>query len=265
MQITNSNYFSHEAGLEYLNVSQFKAFQSCEFTAYHQYVTGKYIRPGSDAFLIGSYVDAYFSGEFDEFVKRNEDSIYSKPGKMYVKFIDADRMIERIKSDPMFLSRMTGEKQIILTPVINGVKWKCKPDFVNLEHTECIDLKTTKGFGWEWSDKHKQRVPFFELYNYPLQLAVYQEALRQEYDKEFKIGIAAVTKEKQPDIALLSFDSDEWSVRFKHELDQIKEYQSFIVSIKNNEIPESDLRRCETCAYCKQTKILQGFEEAVIV
>jgi len=265
MQINNDNYFSHEAGLEYLSVSQFKAFQSCEFTAYHQYVTEKYVRPGSDAFLLGNYVDAWSSDIFEKWKEQNKDSLYQKNGKLYAKFADADRMIERIKRDPLFMSRLTGEKQIILTPVINGVKWKCKPDFVNLDNTECVDLKTTKGFGWEWSDKHKQRVPFFELYNYPLQLAVYQEALRQEYAKEFAMGIAAVTKEKQPDIALLSFNSNEWLMRFERELEQVKEYQTFIVSIKNNEIPESDLRRCETCAYCKRTKVLQGFEEAVLI
>jgi hypothetical protein len=158
---------------------------------------------------------------------------------------------------------MQGLKQQVLTPVIGGVKWKCLPDFIDVDLNICYDLKTTKGFSWDWNDSHKKKLPFYENFNYFLQLAIYREALLQKYGSLFDMNICAITKEKVPDIKILSFESDECIERFDRELANVLEYQQFIVKIKKGEVKE--LTRCEECDYCKQTKVINEFEDAVVV
>ena len=64
MILTSSNYHSVDANKEYWSVSLFKAFDKCEASGLAQ-VRGQYEREETDSLLIGSYVDAYFSGEMD--------------------------------------------------------------------------------------------------------------------------------------------------------------------------------------------------------
>lgn len=262
--LTLDNYFSDDAGKEYLSNSQFKAFQKCEFSAHAQYVTGEYKRPVTDALLIGSYVDSYFSGEFENWIEKNKSEIQTKAGKNRAPFINADNMIKRIEQDELFLSCMRGLKQQVLTPVIGGVKWKCLPDFVDVNLSICYDLKTTKSFSLDWNDKHKKKLPFYESFNYFLQLAIYREALKQKYDKVFAMAICAVTKEATPDIKILSFESDECLERFDREIKNVLEYQETIVKIKKGEFT-GKLTRCEECEWCKKTKKLDTFEEAQVI
>ena len=47
--------------MEYMSVSQFKAFEKCQHLALAK-VKGKYKREKTTALLVGSYVDAYFEG-----------------------------------------------------------------------------------------------------------------------------------------------------------------------------------------------------------
>ena len=61
MSVTAENYFSPESNMKYMGSSQFKAFQKCEAAALAE-LKGEYVRPPSDALLIGSYVDAHFEG-----------------------------------------------------------------------------------------------------------------------------------------------------------------------------------------------------------
>lgn len=263
MLLTNDNYFSLESGQEYLSVSQFKSFRKCELSVYAQ-VTGKYKRPITDDLLVGSYVDAYFSGTFDDW-KEKHPEIYGKTKKLKAPFVKADLMIERIKQDDLFMSTMQGLKQQVLIADINGVKWKCLPDFIDEFSNICFDLKTTKDFQLTWSDQLKRKVEFYENFNYFLQLAVYQLALFQKYNKIFDMAISAVTKEPVPDIKIIKFTSDECLDRFENELNIVKEYQGFVVDIKAGNIPVDELRSCGTCNYCKQTKKLTNFEDAIVI
>jgi hypothetical protein len=264
MILNNDNYFSQEAGKEYLSVSQFKSFQKCEFSAYAQ-ILGKYKRPITDALLVGSYVDSYFSGTFDEWKEKHNAEICGKTGKLRSPFVKADIMISRIQQDDLFMSSMQGLKQQVLIADINGIKWKCLPDFIDEFSGICFDLKTTRSFELVWSDTLRRKVEFYENFNYFLQLAVYQLALLQKYDKTFDMAISAVTKEPVPDIKIIKFSSDECLDRFESELSIVKEYQGFIVDVKAGKVPVEKLRRCESCNYCKKTKILTDFEPAVVI
>ena len=264
MKLILDNYFSDEASLEYMSVSQFKSFQKCEYSAHAQYVTNEYVRPITDALLVGSYIDAFFADTFDEW-KEKHPEILNKSKKLRSPFIRANACIARIQQDKLFMSTMGGVQQKILIADINGVKWKCLPDFVDEFNHICFDLKSTKDFEVTWSDAHHKKVEFYEAWNYFLQLAVYQQALFQEYGALYDMNISAVTKEPVPDIKILSFTSDECMDRFDKELDNIREYQPFIQEIKSGNIPVEELRKCGCCDYCKSTKVLNGFEPAVVL
>ena len=64
--VTAENYFSPEMNMAYMGATQFKAFDRCEAAALAE-LRGEYAPAASMAMLIGSYVDAYFSGELPVF------------------------------------------------------------------------------------------------------------------------------------------------------------------------------------------------------
>ena len=77
MILTNENYFSKEADMEYMSVSQFKAFEQCEAAALAS-VKGEWERTKTTALLVGSYVDAHL------FLKRkipkySQSKVHLKP------------------------------------------------------------------------------------------------------------------------------------------------------------------------------------------
>ena len=67
MILTADNYYSQEADMEFLSVSQFKSFSGtggrpgCEFHAMKK-LLGDWTDPPTTALLVGSYVDAYYEG-----------------------------------------------------------------------------------------------------------------------------------------------------------------------------------------------------------
>lgn len=60
--VTPENYYSPEMNMAYMGSTQFKAFEKCEAAALAE-LRGEYTPPTSQAFLVGGYIDAWFSGE----------------------------------------------------------------------------------------------------------------------------------------------------------------------------------------------------------
>ena len=69
-KLTEENYYSDEMNQYYFSVSQYKTFLECEAAAMAN-INGKYQRPVTKALLVGKFVDAYFEGTLDEFLKEN--------------------------------------------------------------------------------------------------------------------------------------------------------------------------------------------------
>ena len=84
MILNNENYYSPEANLEYMSVSQYKAFMNCEAAAMAG-ISGKYERPTTRALLVGSFVDRYFEGTLDEFLKENP-ALYTRKHELRAEF-----------------------------------------------------------------------------------------------------------------------------------------------------------------------------------
>lgn len=248
LKLTESNYHSAEANVAYWSVSQFKAFDRCEAAGLAE-ARGLYVREETDALLVGSYVDAYFSGEFEEFTSRNKEKLYSKRGGgLLAKFQQADDMIDRVEADPLMSEYLKGDKQAILTADLFGVPWKIKIDIYN--EARIVDFKTVrdfndifdKGYGWR---------SWIEYWGYDIQGAIYQrvEQLATGRAEPLPFYLAAVTKERVPDIKVVQIPQHVLDAAYRLVEAKIDRFDL----IKDGEVAPI---RCEKCDFCKSTKIL---------
>lgn len=247
MTLTSSNYHGTEANNEYWSVSQFKQFDKCEACGLAS-ARGLYEREQTDALLIGSYVDAYFSGELDEFIKRDGDKLFKKNGELYAKFEHANDIIDTVEAQPLMMEFLKGEKQVIRTASMFGVDWKIKMDVFNGERI--VDLKCVKDFDSIYKEG-SGRVSWVEFWGYDIQGAIYQkiEQISSGRDKPLPFYIVAVTKEKVPDVAVIEIP--------QHVLDTaLKIVEAKIDRFDLVKMGEIESERCEKCEYCKQTKRL---------
>ena len=247
MSLTSHNYHSLEANRAYWSVSQFKSFSKCEAAGLAE-VRGEYKREETDSLLIGSYVDAYFSGELEEFVDKHADQMFTKKGELYAKYVQAEKMIERIKQDRLMLDYLRGDRQVIIRADLFGYPWKAKIDV--LSEDRIVDLKTVKDFGYVNEEGYGRR-SWVEAWGYDIQGAVYQK-LEQIYSgrpEPLPFYLAAVTKEKVPDIKVIQIPQYVLDTALQIVEAKIDRFDL----IKSGEVEPI---RCEKCDYCKATKVL---------
>lgn len=247
MTLKTGNYFSTEANKAYWSVSSFKAFDKCEASGLAQ-VRGQYQREETDALLIGGYVDAYFSGEMDEFVGEHADTMFKKNGELYAKFEQANQLINTIECQPLMMDYLEGEKQVIRTGNLFGVDWKIKMDVFNGERI--VDLKVVKDFEPIYKEGFG-KLSWIEYWGYDIQGAIYQkiEQISSQREEPLPFYIVAVTKEKTPDVAILRLPQHVLDTALSIVESKIDEFDL----VKCGEIPP---KRCEHCEWCKSTKVL---------
>lgn len=256
MKLTNENYYSQEANRAYMSVSQYKDFAGtlgkvgCESYAMAK-LNESWVEDmeASDALMIGSYVDAHFEGTLDLF-KAQHPCMFKKDGGLQAKYINANEMIQRCERDELFSQFMAGEKQVIMTAKIFGVDWKIKIDSYHPE--KCIvDLKTCQSINKSFWHKDSGYMNFLAEWGYYIQAAVYQEVVRINTGKTLPFYIAAVSKEKTPDISIIQIEQN----LMKEALAEVEKNIFRIQNLKNGEaLPD----RCETCDYCKHTKVIRN-------
>lgn len=252
LTLTDKNYHSTIANVEYWSVSQFKAFNKCEAAGLAE-AMGRYTREETDALLIGSYVDAYFSGELDEFIKVNGDKMFKKNGELLAKFTHANDIIDRVEADALMMNYLTGEKQVIMTADLFDVPWKIKIDVHG--GSRIVDLKCVKDFNDVYDPGYGFR-SWIEFWGYDIQGAIYQkiEQLYSGRTEPLPFYIAAVTKEKTPDIKVIHIPQHILDAALGMVEAKIERFDL----IKTGEVESI---RCEKCDYCKQTKVLRAPEE----
>lgn len=244
MKLTQRNYHSRKANLEYMSVSQFKSFSTCQACAMAE-LKGEYKRPQTTALLVGSYVDAYFEGTLANFIKANPE-IYTRGGTLRAEFIQAETIIRRIQRDKLFMQALSGKKQVIMTGEICGVPVKIKID--SLCPDRIVDLKIVKDFKGI-SDSERGFLPWFAYWGYDLQGAVYQEIVRQNLGVKLPFELAAATKEKVTDLDIVRIEQNDLDYalsRFKADIELYDAIKKGII----------EPNRCESCAYCKESKVL---------
>lgn len=261
--VTPENYYDPEINMAYMGSTQYKAFQKCEAAALAQ-LRGEYPQETTTAMLIGSYVDAYFSGEMSAFKARHPE-IFKRDGVLKAEYIHAESIIKRMESDELYSLLMSGRKQVIKTGTIAGVPFKIKIDSL-LDGSTCekivkrfpetasvfglcdgaiVDQKVMRSVADVWSDEDQCKIPFVEAWGYDSQGAIYQAI-----DGHMLPFILAVgTKEDSPDLVPLYIPDVDLAAKLAEVEDNAPRYQA----IKEGKIePHS----CGRCPYCKATKKL---------
>ena len=287
MKLNNDNYYSQKANQAYFSVSQVKDFLKCEAYAMAK-LEGEWVEPPSTAMLIGSYVDSYFEGTLEDFIENHPDMfvekkclnpkfisvmeehpeyftkaldvkakyketistpekfLYSK--KLNSKYQIAEKAIEKVTNDELFMNCMSGEKQVIMTGELFGAKWKIKMDSY-IPHEAIVDLKVVQKLR-DVSYKNGWKQSFIEKWGYDLQLGIYQEIVRQNTGETLPCIIAAVDKQDYPDLDCILIPDDQ----LKFHRDNLRWKMQRIIDVKNyNEKP----KRCGVCDYCRATKKLE--------
>lgn len=253
MILTNENYYTADADMEYMSVSQFKDFHGsygvagCERTALMR-LKGEYPLKSGLPLLIGGYVDAWFEGTLDKY-KEEHPEMFKKDGGLKADFVRADAIIERVQADPMFMYYMSGEKQKIMTGEIEGIPFKIKVD--SLLPEAIVDLKVMAEIGRKrWVQDIGEFLDFVRYWGYDIQGAVYQEIVRQNTGEKLPFIIAAVTKEEpEPDIELIEVDQV-----FLDEAMNIVRYNAPRIDFIKKGMVEPT--QCFTCPCCRKSKVL---------
>ena len=236
-----SDYFSAETQHKFMSASQFKAFQSCEASTLAE-LRGEFKRETTTAMLVGSFVDAHFEGTLDLFRAQNPE-IFLKNGGLKADYKHAEYIIGRIERDKMFMRYMSGESQVVVEGKIAGIAFHGKVDSLH-RNKAIVDLKIMKDFAPIWVDG-VGKVPFVEAWGYDIQGAIYQRLV----GGELPFFICAASKEKEPDIKIISIPQE----RLDYALGIVKDNVGRYADIKLGKVTAA---RCEKCDYCKRTKTL---------
>jgi len=245
MELTNNNYYSQNANQEYFSVSQVKDFLKCEAYAMAK-LNGEWAEEPSTPMLIGSYVDSYFEGTLDDFKQRTPE-IFKKDGTLKAEYVLAENVINKIESDELFMLCLSGQKQVIMTGEFLGAQWKIKMDSY-IEQEAIVDLKIVKKVR-EIFYSRGGRQSFIENWGYDLQLAVYQEIVKQNTGSYLDCIIAAADKQKYPDIACILLPNDQLDFQRR----ELAFKMPRIIAVKSG---RENPQRCGICDYCRATKKL---------
>ena len=241
-ELTNQNYFSIESNREYMSASQFKDFMKCPVEALAK-INGETQEEPSKAMLVGSYVDAYFSGEMEIFAQANPQ-IFKKDGTLLKDFENANNIIKAIESDELLMKYLGGKKQVVMTGEIAGVKFKIKID--SLLPNCIVDQKimsSIKELIWVEKDGRNVKVDFVEAFGYDIQGAIYQKIVEQNTGKKLPFVLAVTTKEENPDKALIQIDQE----YLDRALKLVEQLAPHFDAIKKGIVEPKGCGRCPSC------------------
>ena len=255
MAISKANYYDVSTEKEYMSRSQYLGWLECE-AKQAAILAGEWVEEPTEAMLVGQYVHAWCEGKRQQFVSDHPE-MFTKAGDLRYNFRQADHMITTLKNDPLCMYMLEGQKEVVFTAEFAGAKWRVMVDVYNPERRRIVDLKTTRSI-WEatWSERHGGRVSFIEHYDYPLQAALYCEIERLASGRPdgdwYEYYMVAVSKDNVPDKEVIDLRDPE---RYQKELDSIRGNMGRILFVKAGELEPI---RCESCDYCRATKVLRG-------
>jgi len=261
--ITPENYHDIETQRACMSSHQWSDWLSCAFATGTALCKETKESP-STAILVGAYTDiALLTPDLLPAWLDEHPEVMTKAGALRADYENANVMVARLQRDPVVKKLLNGEHQWIVTGEIGGMPWRGMLDVIQPEKEVFVDLKTVglkPGESLvdktEYDRKAGVRLPWYDFWGYWRQMAVYRELIRQQYDKQFRPIILAVSKptpaSPEPDIAAFSFEDD---ARLDEELEDIKQ-KAAEVELWRNETDLSKLPRCENCAACRATKIM---------
>ena len=249
MKLRKSNYFSSKANADYWSVSQFKSFKDCEARAMAE-LAGEYKRPESKDLLIGSYVDAYFSGELETFITDHPELFNKRTGALKVDYQRCDEIISVAEADEFFMDYVNGDKQVIMTGELFGVEWKIKVDA--LHEDKIVDWKVMKDMQPIFKDG--ERKTFIDAWGYDIQGFVYQQIVKANTGKVLPFYLAVLTKEKVPDKEVIHIPD----YRLNSAGELVKHYIKRFDAVKHGIKKPA---KCGVCDLCRtQKKLVKPLE-----
>lgn len=242
MKITKDNYYSQEADLSTMSVSQYKLFNQCELMAMAK-LKGLYIRSESDAFLLGKYVHSWSEGTLEEFKESNPDLFSSRgatKGQLKATFQVGDTMVKSLEDDTNCMKFLSGDKEVIIQGELFGIKWRGMVDVLNIEKGFFSDLKTTQAISKKYGG-----LTFIEQYGYIEQMAIYRKLIKQQFDKDLIPYIVAVEKNDNPLKAIIKVDE-------RYTVPKLEEIEYSIERIKAVKEGREQPVGCGICEYCRK-------------
>ena len=269
MNLNEGNYFSTDANRAYMSASQLKSFLDCPAQTIAE-LNGLYQRETTTALLVGSYVDAHFSGTLDQFRAAHPEIYNSRTGELKADYRQAEEIIQYLSNDRLLMAMLSGESQRIVTGEIAGVPFRGKLDCL-LSAKTCqeiaglypemaeelmladgaiVDLKIMRDLEPVWVPG-AGRMSFVQAWRYDLQLAIYQHLLGQR----LPCYLVVATKEKVPDKALIHIP--------QYMLDAaLKAAESAIKRIDYIKHHPDQAEACGRCEWCKTTKVISAAIDA---
>lgn len=232
LELDQNNYYSLEANWQYFSVSQYKDFMKCEAMAMAK-INGTYHPAMTKSMLTGSFVDAYFEGTLDAFMKEHP-AVFTRKQELRSEFKKANEIIARIQGDETFMRFMSGEKQRIMTFELFGFQWKMKMDSY-LPGICITDLKVVQKF---------RTLP---LWRYDLQGAVYQKGVESVTGEQLPFYLAVATKERTIDLDIFQITQPVLDIALR-EIEQNIEHYARV------KYGQEEPVYCGKCDYCKSVK-----------
>lgn len=242
MELNKQNYFGTEASMTYFSVSQFKAFMKCEAAGLAE-ARGLYQRDASPSMLVGSYVDAYFSGESSDFIKYHPEIFNKRTGELKANYQKADAIIERIEKEPLFMEYLDGEKQKIMVGELFGEPFKIKVDALHSD--KIVDLKVMKDMLPIFKDGELKT--FIDAWQYDIQGYCYQQIVKYNTGRELPFYLAVATKENHTDLSIIEIP--QWRLNAAGGV--VKYYLPKFADVKRGNVPPTE---CGVCDWCKDNK-----------
>ena len=260
-ELTEENYYSKEMNMKYVSASQYKMFfnpykDCCEAAALAE-IKGEFVRPETDALLIGKYVDEALTGDLEQFKKLHPEMISTKgelKGELKATFKQAEKMLSRARSDALFMNYVAGGMhQVIMTGLIENVPVKIKIDHVAYKSgnpVAIVDLKTVKSMYETFFVKDSgEHLTWVERWHYDLQGAIYQEIYRQNTGLKLPFYLAAISKDKtdnipHPRLKIIQIPQ----IKLDERLVEVKRNIGKIQAIKEGKMQPINCGKCDYCA-----------------
>ena len=245
---TDELYFADNT---YMSVSRFKSFEKCELGA----MSDKEYT--STAILIGSYVDAFISGTLDLFTEQHPEIFSSRgatKGELKADFKGAEEICQKISNDRIFKQFLSGDKQTVMTGIIGGVPTKVKIDSY-AKGKAIVDLKIMSSI----TNRNGEYYDFITLWGYDLQLAVYQEIVKQNTGEQLPCFIAVATKENPINTAIVYIPQvvlDRALYRYESQVERF-------YKVMQGEVEPDGCGKCSACIGKRLETPIISYEELI--
>lgn len=247
--LTPQNYYEED---EYMSVSAFKKLKKCEVDGTEDFET-------TESMLVGSYVDSYVEGTLEQFRNEHPEIFSSKgatKGELKANFKYADEICKFIVNDKRLMQFLSGEKQTIMTGQIAGVPFKIKMDSY-IQHMLISDLKVMKSI----TNNRGEYIDFITPWGYDIQLACYQEIVRQNTGDKLPCYICAVTKESPINSAIVHIPQE----YLDRALYSVEADIQRLYDVKTGKVPPVGCGKCDACISKRLQTPLISLNDLMIV